>query len=452
MFTHEKLDCLLKQYPQSACFWVAYSGGLDSQVLLYALSQLVSAKRLRAIHINHGLQGDSDKWATTCQAICEKLAIYCEVVTLVIKPKPGESLEACAREARYRAMAKRIPAGDFLLTGHHQNDQAETFLLQLFRGAGLKGLVSMPFCQRFASTYLIRPLLEFTRKELYAYAQMYHLTWIEDDSNSNLRFNRNFIRHQLLPLIQQRWPKADKTIARSAANLVEAHALLDEIGQQDWNSLQGSESPSLSISRLMTLSVKRQTNVLRYGLKQLHCSLPSQKQLKQINVLLNCRPDASPHVNWGNVQLRRYRDYLYFFNSLEFQKKFTFKGFILWHLNQKLVLPTFDQLITKQVVGTGLNSALFIEKQVEVTFRQGGERFYLSNQNSRPLKKLFQEWGVPPWQRSRVPLIYYKKELIAVAGYAINPHFSVNQNESGVVIEWIRKSSPSDSGVTLKPI
>ena len=171
MFTHEKLQFLLTQYPTSAGFWVAYSGGLDSQVLLYALSRVVPAKRLRVIHVNHGWHADSIKWANICQKTCEKLGIYCEVIPVDAHPKSGESPEAYAREARYGAMAKRIPAGDFLLTAHHRNDQAETLLLQLLRGAGLRGLASMPFCQAFSKAYLIRPLLDFTRKELYEYAQ-----------------------------------------------------------------------------------------------------------------------------------------------------------------------------------------------------------------------------------------------------------------------------------------
>ncbi|MCH9637629.1 MAG: tRNA lysidine(34) synthetase TilS [Candidatus Rickettsiella isopodorum] len=442
MFTHEKLQFLLKQYPASICFWIAYSGGLDSQVLLYALNRLLPTKRLRVIHINHGWHVDSIKWANVCRHTCEKLGVYCEIISVDTHPKSGESPEAYAREVRYSAIAKRIRPGDFLLTAHHRNDQAETLLLQLVRGSGLKGLVSMPFCQRFAKGYLIRPLLDFTRTELYEYAQKHHLTWIEDDSNRDLRFNRNFIRHQVLPVIQQRWPQADKTIARAAANLAEAHSLLDEVAHQDWSMVQGSAPNVLIISSLMKLSAIRRSNLLRYWLQQLHFSLPSQKQLKQIDILLKSRVDASPQVNWKNIQLRRYRDSLYVLTLLENEKNFIFQGVTPWELSQTLILPTLDQLTTRQVLGVGLNYSLLIEGQVDVTFRQGGERFYASNrQGSHPLKKLFQEWGVPPWERNRVPLIYYRKELIAVAGYGINPHFAAKQNELGFVIELIPKSS-----------
>ena len=394
MFTHENLDFLLKQYARSACFWVAYSGGLDSQVLLYALSHILPKKRLRAIHVNHGWHVDSINWANSCQETCKKLDIYCEIISVDAYPKMGGSLEAYAREVRYAAMVKRIHAGDYLLTAHHRNDQAETLLLQLLRGSGLKGLASMPFCQLFGDVYLIRPLLNFTRSELYAYAKAQQLTWIDDDSNMNLRFNRNFIRHKVLPLVQQRWPQADKTIARAAVNLAEAHSLLDEVAHQDWGNAQGSASNVLVISRLMELSIRRRINLLRYWLKQLHFSLPSQKQLQQIDVLLKSRRDASPQINWGNVELRRYRDYIYVFSSIE-NKKYLNIGFTSWKLDEATItLPTLDQLTSKRVRGAGLNCSLLEGKRVEVAFRQGGERFHSSNrQGSHPLKKMFQEWA-----------------------------------------------------------
>jgi tRNA(Ile)-lysidine synthase len=159
--------------------------------------------------------------------------------------------------------------------------------------------------------------------------------------------------------------------------------------------------------------------------------------LQQIDILLKSRVDASPRVNWGDIQLRRYRDYIYVLNRVENEKNFEAE-LISWKLGQTILLPTLDQLTTKQVLGAGLNDSLLKERQVDVTFRQGGERFYASNrQGSHPLKKLFQEWGIPPWQRNKIPLIYYQKKLIAVAGYDIDPHFAAKQHELGLVIELI---------------
>jgi tRNA(Ile)-lysidine synthase len=436
MFTQEKLRFLLEKYTDSVNFWLAYSGGLDSQVLLHVLSQLLPATRLRAIHINHSWHVDALEWAERCQHSCEKLGIYCEVIAVDARPKVGESPEAYARQARYKAIAERIPAGDYLLTAHHRDDQAETLLLQLLRGSGLRGLASMPFCQPFAKkAYLMRPLLRFSRAELYAYAKAQQLIWIEDSSNTDLRFNRNFIRHQVVTLIQQRWPQASKTLARTAENTSEAHRLLEEIADEDWHKVQGPVSNTLIISCLLGLSIARRRNVLRYWLNQLNFPIPSQKQLQQIEGLLVSKVDASPQVNWGGVQLRRYRDSLY---ALTLENEQALLTAIPWVLNQTLLLPKLGLLTTSKTLGQGLTCSLMEERQVHVGFRHGGERFYSSDRlGSHPLKKLFQEWGVPPWQRNKIPLIFYQQKLIAVAGYGVHVDFAAKHNELGLVIKLV---------------
>lgn len=436
MFTHEKLRFLLEKYSEAVNFWLAYSGGLDSQVLLHALSQLLPVARLRAIHINHSWHVDAVKWAELCQHTCEKLGIYCEVITVDARPKAGESPEAYARQARYKAIAKRIPAGDYLLTAHHRDDQAETLLLQLLRGSGLRGLASMPFCQPFAKAYLMRPLLKFSRTELHEYAKAQQLIWIEDSSNMDLRFNRNFIRHQVLTCIQQRWPQANNTLARTTENISEAHCLLEEIAYEDWRTVRGPVLNILIISCLLGLSAARRRNVLRYWLSRLNFPIPSQKQLQQIEGLLVSKPDASPQVNWGGAQLRRYRDSLYAL-PLE-NEQALLKLAVPWVLNQALPLPRLGLLTASKTLGQGLTCSLMEEKQVHVDFRQGGERFYSSERlGSHPLKKLFQEWGVPPWQRNKIPLIFYQQELIAVTGYGVHADFAAKKNELGFVIKLV---------------
>lgn len=435
MFTHEKLQ-FLEQCPKSVNFWVSYSGGLDSQVLLYALTRLLPTSRLRAIHVNHGWHADAVKWAYFCQQTCENLGIYCEIIAVNAQPKAGESPEACARQARYSAIAESIPMGDYLLTAHHLDDQAETLLLQLLRGSGIRGLASMPFCQALAKITLMRPLLKFTRTELYSYAREQKLSWIEDSSNTDLRFNRNFIRHQVLPFIQQRWPQANKTLARSTEKIAEAHNLLEEIACEDWQKVKGPFSNILIISCLLCLSVARRRNVLRYWLGQLNFPMPSQGQLQQVEYLLENKIDASPKVCWGKVQLRRYRNALYAL-GLEDEKPLLASA-VPWELSHQLSLPKLGLLTAERVLGQGLACSIIRESQVKVNFRQGGERFYASNRlGSHPLKKLFQEWGIPPWQRNKIPLIYYQDELIAVAGYSVHPRFMANQHELGFVIKLI---------------
>jgi tRNA(Ile)-lysidine synthase len=243
----------------------------------------------------------------------------------------------------------------------------------------------------------------------------------------------------VLPLVQQRWPQADRTIARAAANLAEANSLLDEVAHQDLSELQGPASNILVISRLLKLSAKRRTNILRYWLKRLYFSLPNQKQLQQIDVLLKSRVDASPRVSWRGGELRRYRDYIYALLVENEKEPFNVQS-TSWELDKTIILQTLDQLTSKQVLGAGLSATLLKEKQVDVAFRRGGERFYSSNrQGSHPLKKLFQEWAIPPWERNKLPLIYYQKELVAVVGYGINPHFAAKKNELGFVIQLIPK-------------
>ncbi len=474
MFSDKKLLALLEQYPETTRFWVAYSGGLDSQVLLYALSNILPKTRLRAVHINHGWHTDAVQWTESCRQTCAQLGVFCEVITVDAQPKQGESPEACARKARYAAMAKLIQTEDCLLTAHHRDDQAETLLLQLLRGAGLPGLASMPGVMSFGKGRLVRPLLKFTRLELQAYAEERQLTWIEDSSNTNLRFNRNFVRHQVLPLLKQRWPELSKTLARAAENTAEAQQLLQEFAHEDWLKVREPSTNNLVISRLLYLTPARRRNCLRYWLKQLGFSLPSQMQLQQIELLLKSKRDANPEINWGDFQVRRYRDFLYalvlkkesklshldippapeaanFLNSrravfrshsgpkqslctaiqeenrdsplenlhremkhLEMQRHISkCNGYIAWDLKQALTLPTGNFLTVDRVIGNGIACDRLRNKSISIGFRQGGERFHVQGRlGSHPLKKLFQEWGIPPWQRQEIPLIYYEEKLI----------------------------------------
>ncbi len=433
MFNDNNLRDQLEQYPEST-FWLGYSGGLDSQVLLYSLANIFPATRLRAIHINHGWHSAALQWAETCQQTCAQLGVDCEVITVDAQPKGGESPEACARQARYAALAARLRSGDCLLTAHHRDDQAETFFLQLLRGAGIRGLASMPAAMPFGEGMLVRPLLQYSRSELEHYAKERELTWVEDSSNTNLRFNRNFIRHQLLPLLHRRWPEANKTLARVAQNTAEAHRLLEEVAHEDWLKVCDPSSNNLVVSRLLRLTPARRRNCLRYWLNQLCFPLPSQKQLQQIEFLLESKRDANPQVDWGGVQIRRYHDFLY---ALALKKTTVLPILSIdWDLRQKtLSLPLIGKLTSEQVIGQGIGCERIKGMPLNIKFRQGGERFHSQGRlGSHPLKKLFQEWKVPPWQRQTIPLLYCQDELIAVPGYGVNPNFLANKNEWGYVI------------------
>ncbi len=435
----------LLQYPTSV-FWIAYSGGLDSQVLLHASAAVLPAARLRAIHVNHNWRSEAAAWAETCQRRCAQLGIHCAVIVVDAQPKHGESLEACAREARYAAMETLLPAGDCLLTAHHRDDQAETLLLQLLRGAGLRGLSGMPACMALGKAYLIRPLLPFTRAELRQYAEAEQLIWVEDDSNTNLRFSRNFVRHQVLPLLLQRWPAVNKILARVADNTAEAQQLLEELACEDYVKVQGPSPNNVVISRLSQLHPARRRNCLRYWLNQLHVSPPSQQQLKQVEYLLKSKRDAVPQVNWGNVQVRRYQDLLY---VLRLQKGVELPDLpILWDLQHSVTLSTIGILTVTRVIGCGIACKKLKESMevpvVTIALRQGGERFWTKGRlGSHPLKKLFQEWQIPPWQRQKVPLLYHQGKLIAVVDYGVHPNFLASADEWGYVVS-LKKCKSSD--------
>lgn len=294
------LDC-------SQEIWIAYSGGLDSHVLLHAAAQLrqqIPQLNLQAIHVHHGLSPQADHWVAHCQGVCAQLAapLICEY--LRDAPQPADSVEAWARESRYRVFAKVLPPNALLLTAHTQDDQAETVLLQLLRGAGPKGLAAMPQQQVFAAGRLCRPLLNFTRSQLHDYALQNNLIWIEDESNLDHRFARNFLRHQILPLLRQRWPAVASNLARSARHCAEAAENLTELAQLD---LAHDMPQTLSLELLRRLSPARQRNVLRYWLQQQGCRLPNTQHIYQIQRdLINGRPDSRPQVHWGQWTLCRH--------------------------------------------------------------------------------------------------------------------------------------------------
>lgn len=430
-------DCLrsgLARIPESQRLWIAYSGGLDSQVLLHALAALSEGKhRLQAIHVNHGWHPHAQQWAQRCMQECDGLGISCQIVEVNAQAQKGQSLEALARTVRYEAFAKIMGVGDYLFTAHQQDDQAETLLLQLFRGAGVKGLAAMPEITAFAEGFHVRPLLKFTRKELQAYAEQQGLQWIEDVSNTDRRFDRNYIRHELLPVIQKRWPAAATTLTRSARHCAEAAELIEMVAERDLQKCVGVHAHTLSIPLIKKLTPPRLHNLLRFWLQSCDFAVPSEAQLQQIkdDVLLS-RNDACPVVSWDRVEIRRYQNTLYALDQNNIHR--VTLSTMRWNdLQKPLVLSGVGTLRAILTQGKGIrSSAISDPTKISVRFRQSGERFQpAGRQGSHPLKKLFQEWRIPPWQRDHIPLLYYQDQLIAVVGFAISAQFiAAPQEES----------------------
>lgn len=437
MFTPEKLRLTLTSLLTSRqTLWIAYSGGLDSQVLLHALATLGKEEKIQnpihAVHINHGWSENAKQWAHYCEKTCTDLQVPCTVIEVDAKPQKGESPEASARTARYNAFAKLLNSGDYLLTAHQQDDQAETLLLQLLRGAGVKGLSSMPVIIHFGSGYHLRPLLLNSRAELHQYAKEKKLSWIDDESNQNLRFNRNFIRHEIMPTIRQRWPQATKTLTRVAEHCAQAHLLLEELARIDLCKTQGSKPNTLSIQKLLALSTARWQNLFRYWLQQQDLTLPNKAHLQRIATdILQSKKDANPQVKWDEIIICRYDDDLYALN-FHFLSQHNNKSIISWSFTKPLEIKNIGTLIAKPTLGRGIRITGLSLDKITVRFRQGGERCQPTGRSgSHPLKKLMQAWHIPTWERDRIPIIYYAEEIIAVIGYCVCERYEAKYNESG---------------------
>jgi tRNA(Ile)-lysidine synthase len=398
-------------------YWIAYSGGLDSEVLLHHLVTLRKhyPLKLKAIHVHHGLSENADHWSEHCLKKCEALKVELIIRKITLPEDPGKSREDLARQFRYAVFAELLAENDLLLTGHHQNDQAETVLLQLFRGAGPKGLAAMPRFKRLGAGWHARPLLDYTRDELKEVAKAAQLTWIEDESNTNIDYSRNFLRHQILPLLQTRWPTVTRILARVAENCADAQEVLATIIQEDLDVARGSVKNTLSVEQLKKFQPERQRIIIREWLHQNRLKAPSAKKMQRILIdMLQAREDKSPCVQWGDITLRRYRGNIILIQNPRLPELAV--STILWKGDEPLAIPGLGILQTTLPSKT---------RQVAVRFRSGGEYCRLPGRSiHHSLKKLFQQWGVPPWQRDQIPLIFVDEELAVVVGYVVCEGYS----------------------------
>lgn len=426
--------------------WIAYSGGCDSHVLLHLMHQLQSELdiQLRAIHINHGLSPYADQWSEHCYKVCAALDIPLVALKVNAKPQPGQSPEEAARHARYKAITEQLVAGDYLCTAHHQDDQAETLLLQLLRGAGPKGLAAMAVQSPLGCATQLRPMLHLSRDEIQHYAAAHRLEWVDDHSNSDTHYNRNYLRHEVMPLLKQRWPAAARTISRSAEHCAEAAELLEHLAEQDWQQCcdgyatkispvrpepvegQVKTEPSqkrldvINITAVQTLPLARQKNLLRRWVGRNNLPLPSEVKLHHIiNDVMGAAEDRTPCVTWPGAEVRRYDGQLHIMPPLPVIDSNTI---IPWpDLTKPLPLPDGRTLVCVPAQQSPLLSASRLQQgRVTVRYRQGGERIQpAGSAHHKTLKQILQEQRIPHWQRDRVPLVYVDEELVAVAGVCL---------------------------------
>lgn len=394
--------------PAPAAVLVGLSGGLDSSALLHALAQQPHYRRagLRALHVHHGLHAEADAWADHCAAFCAALAIPLQVLRVQVPRDNGHGLEAAARQARRTAFAQALGEGEWLALAQHRDDQAETFLLRALRASGPDGLAAMQPLRSFAHGMLWRPLLSLPRSELHAYAQRHALSWIEDPSNADPGFDRNFLRLQVLPLLRQRWPHAGAALARSAQLCGEAGTLLDTDDQAALEALREDPAAPLSLPRLRALPAPRRARVLRRWVAQAGLPpLPAAGLVAIERTLLHARADASAQFAWHGATLRGWRDALYAERDpppppADWQAQ--------WDGRAPLALP--DGRCLRLRAGT----PLAFDAPLLVRLRQGGERIVLPGRvHSQALKQVLQERAVPPWQRARLPLLFDAERLLA---------------------------------------
>ncbi len=430
------------------CIYLGFSGGLDSRVLLDLLSQDRNIKnKLNIIHINHGLSPNADSWTNWAKQICEDLCVDFQSFAVNINHNK-KNIEESARNARYAVFGTLLKNNrDVLLLAHHQNDQAETLLLHLLRGAGLDGLSAMPQWRSLGFGQLYRPLLNISRKDLENYASEKKLEWINDESNENTDFDRNFLRHEIIPALQTRWPGVIKNLSRSAKHCGVAREQIREKGFEllaDMMELTQQTTLKLNIHLLQKQPRDMQMVLLRLWLEKQDFKKPDQDKIERIlDELIPAPDDANPLVAWKGGEVRRYQGWLYGRHKNKDSSVETENtphpslppqggkelDFSTW-MSQKSPAGTNHENDLDHLITDSNRSSSFPPcggrlrwGVVETRSRLGGEKIKLHGR-TRDLKKLLQQWKVPPWERSQIPLIFINNTLACVQGYAVSDDFT----------------------------
>ena len=417
---------------------VALSGGVDSVVLLHLLHQLQKTNHftLKASHVHHGLSKNADKWVKFCEKLCTKLSVPLDVHYIKLPQKKSLGIEGEARQLRYEKLLQSQT--DLVVLAHHEDDQAETFLLQLIRGAGVKGLSSMAHFD--ITRRLWRPLINTSRMDIETYAKKHKLKWIEDESNQNIDFDRNFIRSKVLPILKNRFNHIIKVISRSSAHLAEAQHLLDELAQMDLkNNLKSMRyNHKLKVKDLEKLSNARAKNVLRFWLEINDQLMPSKDLLDELlRQVLTAKKDATIKIYLSKeFEIRRYQDEIYIVpNTKKKQKNYE----MIWAGESEIILPNGQKLTFKKVKGRGINLKFLRDQKLKIRNRQGGESFKPdSKRPTKKIKQLLQESDLPPWKRQFFPMIFVGDELAFIPNFGIDQKYQVDSQTTGLEINLVQ--------------
>ena len=408
--------------------WVAYSGGMDSHVLLHVLSRQPASRlpHLRAVHVHHGLHPAADQWEAHCLEVCQHLRVPLSVIRIEARKSPGDSTEAWARDQRYQALAALLHSREeAVLTAHHQADQAETVLLQMLRGAGPDGLAAMPEIRALGEGRLIRPLLPFERQQLHRYAERHKLHWVEDSSNRDQALTRNYLRHRVMPLLRAHWPGADRCLVRVAGHQSGLRRLVWEAAATDIKDCTAADG-SLRLAAWRQLPDHRADGVLRLWLKQQHWPTLPQRLVEEIRShVAAARADRNPCLAWRGYVLRRYKQRFFSVTPL------APPVMLEWDMEHPLSL-SLGVLQAGRIKGGGISAATVSNKRLHVRFRQGGERLA----GSHTLKRYLSDQSVFPWIRHHLPLIYSGEQLIQIPGLWLADNCTASGDDYGWHISW----------------
>jgi tRNA(Ile)-lysidine synthase len=417
---------------------VALSGGADSAGLLFAAARLEGSFRglpVRAVHVDHGLQSAAPAFREACAAWCGKLNIPLTVISVIVDMPPGASIEAAARDARYAAIGAELRPGECLLTAHHSEDQAETLLLQALRGAGLKGLSAMPLCRPLGQGWHLRPVLTVSKDELREFGAGFGAACAEDPMNQDLRFERSYLRRQVWPLIEARWPGASAALSRAARHAAEAQDLLDGAAAADVARLRDGDA--LSLPGLRALGVQERINAVRFWLWETRVEPPSTARLTEaLRQMFDAHPDHLPCIVWGNYALRRYRQRVFLTPAVPPR----LEGIHRWRVRPDAGVdlgPHLGQL--RWIMQNGGIDPQGLPESVTVRRREGGEILKPAAQaRTQSVQHLCQSLGVLPWMRDALPLIFADDALIAVADLWLEAGCRAVHGAPGLAILWER--------------
>ena len=433
----DNIAAALDKLASSHKFLIGLSGGLDSVVLLHVMAAIRDQTgrdyKLRALHVNHQLQDEADSWEQHCEQCCRQLGI--EFILARVQIPGGSGLENAARAARYSEFEANLQADEELLLAHHRDDQMETLLLRLMRGSGSRGLSGIPSDRRIGASRLLRPLLDIDREELHRYAVAEALSWVEDYSNNDQSFDRNYCRHSLLPLIEARWPGYRESLSKSAVLATENEVMLQELAAEDLSQMTTDTQSVIRREKLMALSEPRRRNLLRYWLASLSVKELGWNQLQRLSNEVVC--SAEGLFQSEDLHLVCFREHVY---ALAAEKlapdlgETSFAGAAALSASGEFTLPNNGCLRLSEKLGAGVKRESL--DSLAIRYRQGGESCRLLGRPSKSLKKILQEIDTPPWIRNRIPLLFEGERLVCIPGVGVAEEYAAQDGEPGCVIDW----------------